>query len=167
MSNLKQSAARAAAFRTLLSMAKHWSSEADADLLCDMADAGATQTKAILPDGSPAATISFIAGQPHPEVVNTEIALEWLSINVPDAIETVTIPERTETHIRPEFLAGLACVNSHCVTPSGEVVMGVAPKSKSPYLSVRDLKADAIIAALKRGSIEGVPMLMLPEVTSE
>ena len=166
MPNLKAPAIRVATIKAFIKYAGAQYDDATADLISDMADSGSASVNAELPNGTRAATISYVAPVSRPSVVNSIALMAWLAKNDPEAIEDVQIPAHIEQRVRPEFTDALTCHGLHCITPAGEVVDGMTPTTTKSYIAVKSLKTDDIIAAITQGTLDAGAMLGLPAVTA-
>jgi hypothetical protein len=162
MSKLNDSILPVVALKALGKIVAERGDEAKACALEDMADAGAATVHAELPDGTRVGTVSYVAPAPHASVASSDILIAWLRVNRPVAIEEVVVPEHTEVRVRPEFLEGLTVKGAVACTEDGEVVPGVAAVATKPYLAVKSLKVDAILAAMQRGALDAGALLELP-----
>jgi len=138
--------------------------EVKACCLEDMADSGAASVNATLPNGTRVGTVSLVVSAPHATVVNSVALMEWLEANAPSAIEEVTIPEHTETRVRPEFVEALTPRGLHAYTPDGEEVPGVGTTATKPYVAARvsSEQINAIVDAFTSGMLDAAELLALP-----
>lgn len=172
--SLKDAAAREATLKTLLDVidGEYKAVRAEVQELLDAAsiETGTTQIKAMLPDGTPVATVSISSGSAEARVVDAEAFTAWVLANAAGEIE-----RRFVTDVRPAFTKKLlaeltAAGGTEWADPETGViheVPGVAiqpARARGHRVLFTKTGRDQVLAAWRRGQLAGVA---LPELTEE
>ncbi|MER7507019.1 hypothetical protein ABTX82_01520 [Streptomyces lavendulae] len=172
--SLKDAAAREATLKTLLDVidTEYKVARAEVQQLLDAASAetGTRQISAMLPDGTPVATISLSAGSAEARVVDLDVFTAWVVATVAGEIE-----RRFVTEVRPAFTKKLlaeltAAGGTEWADPETGVihdVPGVAiqpARARGHRVSFTKTGKDQVMAAWRRGQLAGVA---LPELAEE
>jgi len=151
--SLRESALRVATLRALADKVKEASDRAREAMRAELEETGAEKSTAYLPDGTKAATVSYVAGKRTARVTDERALLAWVRKNR---------PQELEGQIRPAYLSVLldsAAKRGVCVDEAtGEVIPGVEAANGQPFVSCRFDSGgrDAIAAAWQAGELDAV-----------
>jgi hypothetical protein len=123
---------------------------------------GIKSLSAKLPDGTPVATLSYVAGTPSPRITDPAKFLAWVQEAHPTETEVIVRPGYTETLLKAMKDSGRA------VDPrTGEVVPGVEFSRGEPYIRPTFTRTgpggkELIRRAWRDGAIQIPSLLGLP-----
>jgi len=172
--SLKDAAAREATLKTLLDVidGEYKAARAEVQTLLDEAatETGTTQIKAMLPDGTPVATVSISSGSAEARVTDPEAFTAWVLATHGSEIERRFVTE-VRAAFQKKLLAELTATGgTEWADPETGVIHDVPGVAIQPARArthnVRFTKTgrDEVMAAWRNGQLAGVA---LPELAAE